>query len=131
MNDTDTCRRDECATRNVTPNPQANRRTAEPHWSARRHDHGVDIQVHLPGVRREDLKLEVGGERLRLDATRADAGQRGRLLYGEPAPDAYVLGLKLDRRFDGAKAEAKLADGLLTLAVPLVADEQPRQIEVR
>lgn len=105
-------------------------RYAEPSWEARKHEKGVDVEVSLPGVRKDDLTLEVVGSQLRLEARRLPAADRGQLIHGEPAPEAYRLKLRLGETLDGEALEAHLADGVLRVKIPLVRSAQPRRIEI-
>ncbi len=114
----------------ITTRDDRPRRLAEPAWNATRHDHGADIEVALPGVRKEDLKLEVRGSRLALEARRPDQAPAGRLIHGEPAPDGYRLELRLGNALDGSALSARLESGLLKVSVPLVKAAQPKRIEI-
>lgn len=106
-------------------------RLAEPAWNANRHDDGADIEVALPGVRKEDLSLEVRGSRLTLEARRTNPSREGRLIHGEPAPDGYRLELRLGKALDGTALNAQLEAGLLRIRIPLVETAQPKRIEIR
>lgn len=102
----------------------------EPTWNVTRHEEGATIEVSLPGVRKDDLKLEVRGTRLILEASRSGPVPAGRLLRGAPAPEGYRLELRLGNTLDGGALEARLDAGLLKLAVPLVQAARPKRIEI-
>ena len=102
----------------------------QPEWNARKHDGGVDLEVTLPGVRKEDVAIEIRGESFRLEARRPRPGTGGRLVYGTPAPDGYRLRLRLGESLDGGALNARLEDGVLRIAIPLVEAAQPKKIEV-
>jgi HSP20 family molecular chaperone IbpA len=106
-------------------------RLAEPAWNANRHDEGADVEIALPGVRKEDLSLEVRGSRLTLEARRTNPAGEGRLIHGEPAPDGYRLELRLGNALDGSALSARLDSGLLRVRIPLVEAAQPKRIEIR
>ena len=113
------------ATRDTTP-----LRHAEPAWNARRDEGGVELEIALPGVRKDAVSVEVVGRFLHLEARRAASGGSGRLVFGEAAPDVYRLRLRLAEALDGARLEARLENGLLKVRVPLTEAAQPRKIEV-
>jgi HSP20 family molecular chaperone IbpA len=111
-------------------NEETNVRFTEPTWSADRHDHGVDLEVTLPGVNKEALNLEVHGQHLQLEARRAVPANSGRLIYGQPTPEGYRLKLRLGDTLDGSALKANLADGILTVSIPLVESAKPRKVEI-
>lgn len=131
MNDTTTCcetpDKEKTAIAHREPNPD---HLAEPTWNASRREDGADIEVALPGVRKEDLKVEVRQSRLLLEARRSQSENPGRLIHGTPAPDGYRLELRLGNALDGASLTARLESGLLRLAIPLVEAAQPKRIEI-
>ena len=102
--------------------------TVTPAWNTRRHDHGVEIRVDLPGVRKEDLKVEATETRLRLEAQRKRTA--GTLIAGRETPDRYVLELRLGRGLDIPKALARFDNGVLALDLPLLDAVKPRQIDI-
>lgn len=104
--------------------------TAQPAWNAERTDDGVDLEVTLPGVLRENLDLQVEGRELRLSARRENAGSSRRLILGQPAPDTYALKLRLGESLDGEQLSAALKDGILKVSVPLASEARPRTISI-
>ncbi|MFM2243748.1 MAG: hypothetical protein RLZ97_2604 [Verrucomicrobiota bacterium] len=110
------------------PRQEAPALAVTPAWNTRRHDHGVEVRIDLPGVRKEDLKLEASETRLRLDARRVRPS--GTLVAGLETPDAYTLDLRLGRGLDVAKAVARFDNGVLALDLPLQDSVKPRQIEI-
>lgn len=113
----------------------ANRRewapsSAETVWNATRREDGADVEVSLPGVRKEDLELEVRGSRLVLEAKRFQPESGGRLIHGTAAPGTYRLELRLGGSLDGGALEAKLESGLLRLSIPLVETAKPKRIQI-
>jgi HSP20 family protein len=127
MNETSSNENTALAPAETSSTPQ---RFTEPTWQARRHDHGSEIDIALPGVRKEDVKLEARGHRLILEARRATSDELGTLVHGEPAPEGYRLELRLGRALDGAGLSAKLEHGLLKVAVPLVEAARPKSIPI-
>lgn len=131
MNNDNTCCQNEVAENTaITPRNERPTRFAEPAWSATRREDGADVEVALPGVRKEHLTLEARGSRLVLEARRGGNAPAGRLIHGEPAPDGYRLELRLGNSLDGSALSAKLESGLLRLSIPLVAAAQPKRIQI-
>lgn len=104
--------------------------TAQPVWHARKTDDGVEVEVTLPGVRKDDLELQVEGRELRLNARRHQPSGDRRLLVGRPAPDNYALKLRLGESLEGDRLSAALKDGLLTIKVPLAVEALPKTITI-
>lgn len=119
------------ALRETTERAKPAKLRREPVWNATRSKDGFEIRVELPGVRKDDLKLEVTGRELHLAADRTATPESATLVHGEPAPDGYRLKLRLAEQLDGPALQARLEHGVLNLAVPLVEAAQPRAIEVR
>jgi|GEM_PF-1508445 len=131
MNSENTCCKTPASETTVVTRKDAPTAFVQPEWNAHKHDGGVDLEVTLPGVRKEDVDIEVGGAYLRLDARRSKADEPGRRVHGSATPDGYRLKLRLGDSLDGSALSAKLSDGVLKVAVPLVETARPRKIEVR
>ncbi len=87
----------------------------------------------VPGIRSEDLTIEIKEDILSLSAQSAPQAD---------AEDAHFLlreiqQVNLDRKFrlpdpvKADKAEARIENGLLTLRIPKSEEARPRQIKVR
>lgn len=81
------------------------------------------VVADLPGVKKEDLEIELHNNELRL---RAHAGER----FDEEGFD-YVRSFRLPPGIEGDKVSADLQDGVLTLKLPKPAELKPRKIDVR
>lgn len=130
MNDTSTCCQDGVCESDTAVATRHEAVFVEPAWNANRHDQGVELEVTLPGVRKDDLTVEVHGRNLQLDARRPASENRGRLIHGRPAPDGYRLKLRLADSLDGSKLKAGLADGVLKVSIPLHEAAQPRRVDI-
>ena len=63
------------------------------------------IQVELPGVKKENVTLEVSDQSMCVTGSRQDVDFQGCYVLAHPA--------------DGANAKAKLEDGLLSIEIPI------------
>ncbi len=93
------------------------RKSIRPAVSTREEESGVRLEIALPGVRKESLKLTVHEGLLTLEASRSDV----------PAV-RYALSVKLAERLDGNRITAALEDGVLKVIVPLREEAKPREI---
>lgn len=82
---------------------------------------GTRLQVALPGVLKDDLKLTTREGSLSLEALRRDGSN----------PLRYRLSARLASRLDGNAVSANLEHGVLDVRVPLKAEAQPRSIAIQ
>lgn len=91
-----------------------------PAVSTRQAEDGVRLNVALPGVPKDQLKLSVRDALLTLEATRDQPDSSIR----------YELSMQLSRKLDGNAIQANLEDGVLTAFIPLKEESKPRQIPI-
>lgn len=94
-------------------------------------DNGYTVEVVMPGVAKEDCRVEVENKQLWIRGRRSDPGlPEGKYLYREIPVDDYALRLNLnaDIRTDGISA--KVEQGLLRLWLPVAEEALPREITV-
>jgi HSP20 family protein len=94
-------------------------------------DDAYVVEAELPGVRREDVEIEllanelaIGGQvaqRERAGTMRRQARRSGRFEYRMTLPD----------QVDADKVDASLIDGVLTIRVPKAQSAQRRRVEVK
>jgi len=82
------------------------------------------VDVDLPGVRVDDVRVSLDGNALEIDASRP----------GDRAPDGHALRYRRTVRFevplDADAVRAELKSGVLALTLPKAAAAIPRQIPV-
>ncbi len=87
------------------------------------------VRAELPGLKRDDVGIEVTGNQLRItgevkeeeSGTKTLRQRQGRFSYRASLPDDA----------DTEKVDAQLADGVLTVRVPKTAQARPRRIEIK
>ncbi len=93
------------------------------------------LSVDLPGLKKEDIKIElqentltVSGERKREREFDEKNGRSNRIekFYG-----AFKRSYTLPQQIDASKIEAQYQDGVLELYLPKAQSSQPRKIEVQ
>lgn len=90
------------------------------------------LVADLPGVRREDLRIEVEGEHLVIEGRCEQAEEgRARELAREFRPHDYRRRFTLPDDIDTEKITAQLASGILTMHLPKAAGRTPRRVEVK
>jgi HSP20 family protein len=88
------------------------------------------IRASLPGVKPEDVRVDVEGEVVRVRAERKEDELSGEILLRERAGGRLGRTLTLPVRLDAEKTEAALADGVLTIRVTKAETERSRTIPV-
>ncbi len=95
-------------------------------------DHFI-ITLEIPGIRKEDLNIEVGDQQLTISGERQVARQDGsenKIFHSERSFGKFKRSFQLPEGTRADKIEAHCQDGILTLAVPKVEAVQPRRIEI-
>lgn len=107
------------------PREEAPRTWATPPVDVYEDDRGILVVADLPGVRAEDLQIELHEGNLKLAASRSLSGELGRA-WGQDFRRVFQVGPRVDA--EGIRAELK--HGVLSIHLPKPASEQPRQIPV-
>lgn len=91
------------------------------------------ITAAVPGLRAEDLHLEVLGETvtIRGEVTAEEEHKQGDWLLRERRFGKFARTLTLPTEVDGAKAEASIENGVLTLRLPKAEAARPKSIKVK
>lgn len=87
-------------------------------------------EVELPGVRKDDIKVELAGQELVIGGEYRDTGAEGRPLRRDRRSGGFEFRALLPGKADPDKVTAALADGVLTVTVPKAETDMPRRIEV-
>lgn len=77
------------------------------------------VQIDLPGVAKEDVKVTIDGKRVAIEAAaRSDSAAEGeRLLLRERSATAFSRSLLLPVEVDEASSQARLENGVLQLTL--------------
>lgn len=98
---------------------------------AYRHDNRFVVELDLPGVDAESIELTVEKNVLTVHARR----QRGAIdgveyVVGERPHGTFSRQLFLGESLDSDRIEARYADGVLTVTIPVAEKAKPRRIDV-
>lgn len=83
------------------------------------------LRAALPGVRREDVELQVERDRLDLNAVARTGGETAVM-----ESRRYSRRFKLGKDINGDAVSADLEHGILTVRLEKAAQAQPRRIEI-
>ena len=89
------------------------------------------VTMEIPGVKKEDIKLEVKNDSIRIQGKRenkplenASAHRRERSNYN------FDRTIKLQHEIDGNKIKAELNDGVLAILLPMKEEHKPKSITI-
>jgi len=90
------------------------------------------VVAELPGIKREDVEISIEKDVLTLKGQRAQAEEQENRRYHrvERNYGAFLRQFQLPTSVDAEKVEAKLADGILTVRLPIKEVLKARRIEV-
>jgi HSP20 family protein len=88
------------------------------------------LDVELPGVTRDDITVDLTGNRLAITGELKEQEQEGRYHRRTRRTGKFSYRVLLPRGVDGDKVEAALENGVLTVRVPKSETAQPRRIEI-
>lgn len=89
------------------------------------------LVAELPGVRKEDLRLEIENNQLRFKGERhIEHGNEVSIHRAERRPGGFDRTLKLPFNVEAEKIKAEYQNGLLVLRMPRAEAERPRQINI-
>lgn len=97
-------------------------------------DAAYTVKAEIPGVRKEDIGVEIDGNVVTLRAEtkqEKDVKEKGRLIRSERYYGAMSRTFSLDHAIDESKAEAKYADGILTLTLPKKVQTPVKKLTVQ
>jgi HSP20 family protein len=89
------------------------------------------VELEVPGIKRDDLDIEVSGRRLSVRGERKEKERVGVLRRRERAVGRFSYELTLPSGIEEDEVEARLDDGVLTIRLPKPERERPRRIEIR
>lgn len=94
---------------------------------------GLRLSALLPGVKPEDLEINVQGDALTIRGTRAASGAEDgeRWLRHERSTGAFAHSLQLPFAIQADGVKARLANGVLEMELPRSAAEAPRRIPLQ
>lgn len=89
------------------------------------------ITAELPGVRKEDLEIQVKGDQVRIQGTKAVAYPEDASVHRRERSGArFDRTLQLPAQIDAAKVSAEYRDGVLTVTLPRAENDKPRSVTI-
>jgi len=93
---------------------------------------GITLQLDMPGVTKDRLKLEANRQALTIEGDAfVDMPEGMQALYADVRSTHYRRSFVLSDELETDKTEASIKDGVLTVHIPKRAEVRPRRIEVQ
>jgi HSP20 family protein len=91
------------------------------------------LRADLPGVKREDIDIQVDGNVLTLKGERKLENEADKRRYHrvERSYGSFVRQWQLPTNVDASKVDASFENGILTLKLPKKEEQKARKIEIR
>jgi len=95
-------------------------------------DNEITVRAELPGVKPEDIHVEVTGNVLRLsgEKTEEHSEQSGDTRWSECQYGSFSRMVQLPTAVDADKVDAAFKDGVLTITLPKHPEARPKRVEV-
>lgn len=87
------------------------------------------VRAELPGMKTEDVNIEMSGHELRITGEVEPDGAQGHALRRRQGKFAYHTSLPADA--DPDKADAQMTNGVLTVRLPKAAQARARKIAIK
>jgi HSP20 family molecular chaperone IbpA len=124
--DTNVVRREQARAENVSERP-----AVAPRIDVFENDDEILLFADLPGVSKDNVRIDLEKERLTIEARRTDPQAEGTELLAEHRPFDYRRAFLVPRGIDRDKIDAELNAGVLRLRLPRADALKPRSIPIR
>ncbi|GAB0104754.1 Hsp20/alpha crystallin family protein [Nocardia sp. JMUB6875] len=88
------------------------------------------VQVDVPGVRQDDIEIELFGAELRVRGEVKQVEKEGIFRHRTRRTGEFDYRVTLPQDIDADNISARLADGVLTVRAPKSEQTKPRRIEI-
>jgi HSP20 family protein len=95
---------------------------------------GLTLEVACTGIDKKDVNINIEGDVLRLSYDKGELKneeEEPRYYHSGIKKSNFNLGWKISRRFNLAKANAEMVNGLLVISIPLSNEAKPKSITIK
>ncbi len=95
-------------------------------------DGDIKVTVEIPGIKKEDIKIDVADNQLRIEAeskVEKEEKKKG-YLYRERRQGTFFRSLELPSSVDAEKTKAVYKDGILTLTLPRLEKVKAKKVKI-
>ena len=94
-------------------------------------DDAYVLEAELPGVKREDVNIEVVGNELQITGEIKEKERKGALRRRTRRTGRFEYRVRLPNQVDASKVEADLDQGVLTLRVPKSERSKRQKVQIK
>ena len=96
-------------------------------------DDGLTFEVACTGLNKSDVDITIEGDVLKIAYDKDDNLKLGekQFYHSGIKRSSFNFGWKIARRFELAKADAKMENGLLSITIPLANESKPKSIKIK
>ena len=97
-------------------------------------ENGLTFEVACTGIDKDAIQINIEGDILKLayDKGESQKSDKSRRYYHTGVKkSSFNFGWKVARRFELAKADAKMENGLLVIAVPYANESKPKTLKIK
>jgi HSP20 family protein len=94
-------------------------------------DDAYVLEAELPGVKREDVNIEIVGNELAITGEIKERERKGAVRRRTRRTGRFEYRVRLPDQVDASKIDANLDQGVLTVRVPKSAREKRQKIEIK
>ena len=95
-------------------------------------ENGIYFDIACTGLNKKQIDVNVENDILKVSYKKEESPPDERHIhYSGIAKRSFNLGWKIARRFDLAKIEASMKDGLLKLFIPLTPENKPKSVSIK
>ena len=104
-----------------------------PRVNVEEQDSGFEITVEVPGMNREDVKVEVNDHTLMIEGERNVEHEKEDRNYHvcERCTGTFQRAFTLPENVDADKIDAEYTNGILTIKIPKTEAARPKEIKVK
>lgn len=91
------------------------------------------VEFDIPGIKKEDVKIEIENNRLSVSGERSDLREEkdARHFLTETSYGSFMRSFQLPSQVDENKVDARYAEGVLTVTVPKTAATKSKQVKIQ
>lgn len=104
-----------------------------PRFDVKENPEGIVLTADLPGVKEDDLKVTLTGNRLSVSGKReSEEKKEGEHQYSmERSYGSFTRSFTLPEGIESSKVHAEMKDGVLTLMLPKRPEVKPKEIKIQ
>ena len=95
-------------------------------------DKGLHFEVACTGLTKKEVDINIEGDILKISYKKPENEEfHEGTIYNGLSKKSFNLGYKIAPKFDLSEATAELANGLLTIFIPIAEEAKPKSIKIK